>query len=148
MTCALTKTRENFIEMIGLSVQDFGLRRASGRILGLMVFDGAEMSAPALSDALGISKASVNTGLQELQSRSVIRKISHPADRTTYYQLHPDPYGDLMRQAADQSRMSGEAILQAREAVPSTDTERRDRLRCFAGFYTKIAAALDAAGHH
>ena len=69
--------RSEFIEMVGLMVQTFGLRRISGRILGLLMFDGTVLSAHDMAEMLETSKGSVSTGLQELQAKSVIHKISH-----------------------------------------------------------------------
>ncbi|SHF75949.1 DNA-binding transcriptional regulator GbsR, MarR family [Loktanella atrilutea] len=146
MNDATSALRLEFIEAIGLRLQAFGLLRASGRILGLLVFDGTDMSAPGLATALGISKGSVNTGLQELQSRSVIRKVSHRADRTTYYQLLPDPYADLLRQAAQQSRTSACVVNDTHNQIAAQEVERRQRLSQFSAFYAEIATALEAAG--
>lgn len=138
--------RSEFIEMVGLMVQTFGLRRISGRILGLLVFDGAVLSAQDMAEVLETSKGSVSTGLQELQAKSVIHKISHSGDRTTFYELLDHPYAELLTQSGARARKSASAILETLDVVEAEDRERNYRLAQFAQFYVRIADAMEDAG--
>ncbi len=60
--------RSEFIEMVGLVVQAFGLCRIFGRILGLLILDGTAPSAQNMAEMLETSKGTVSTGLQEIGS--------------------------------------------------------------------------------
>lgn len=60
--------RSESIEMVGLVVQAFGLRRIFGRILGLLNLDGTAPSAQNMAEMLETGKGTVSTGLQEIGS--------------------------------------------------------------------------------
>jgi hypothetical protein len=85
--------REKVIEDFGLYFESFGLPRIVGRIYGaLMITDEAVMGLDALTEQLGISKASASTAARQLHSFKLIEKVSLPGDRRDYYRVGPDAH--------------------------------------------------------
>jgi len=55
-TTTTDKTRLEFIELVGRIVQAEGLPRNAGRLLGLLIFDGGQISFGDLAEILQISR--------------------------------------------------------------------------------------------
>jgi hypothetical protein len=85
--------REKVIEDFGLYFESFGLPRIVGRIYGgLLITDEAALGLDALTEQLGISKASASTSVRQLHSFKLIEKVSLPGDRRDYYRVGPDAH--------------------------------------------------------
>lgn len=101
---------DQFIEALGLISQDNGDARISGRIVGLLVVDGGELSLTQISERLGVSRASVSTNARQLAQRGVLCRVTHPGDRQDYYRLTEMPYFDMLGELATRFRRYADAL--------------------------------------
>ena len=92
---------ERFIEEMGLISQEGGDARIAGRIFGLLVVEGRELSLHQISERLGVSRASVSTNARRLAHRGVVRLTAHAGDRQDYYVLNNFPNVDMLGDLAD-----------------------------------------------
>lgn len=82
---------DRFVDELGLISQESGESRISGRIVGLLLVEGRELSLAEISERLGVSRASVSTNARLLLRRGVIRLTAHADNRRDYYELAAMP---------------------------------------------------------
>ncbi|WP_186767096.1 GbsR/MarR family transcriptional regulator [Devosia ginsengisoli] len=92
---------DRFVEEMGLMFQQAGDPRIAGRIFGLLVIEGRELSLQQLSEKLGVSRASVSTNARRMAKRGVIRLTAHPGDRQDFYELNNFPSVDVIGEMAE-----------------------------------------------
>ncbi|MGC6516062.1 MAG: GbsR/MarR family transcriptional regulator [Myxococcota bacterium] len=87
-----------FVEEVALILEQSGLNRTAGRILGrLLVCEPAHQSSKELADALHVSRASISTGTRLLLQLKMLRKVPVHASRETYFALSDTAWSDLMQ---------------------------------------------------
>lgn len=80
-----------FIEEAGLTFESFDMPRMAGRIIGyLMVSDKGMVSFDEFVRVLQASKSSISTNARTLVNARLIKPVSMPGDRKTWYVLSPD----------------------------------------------------------
>lgn len=84
-------------ELAGLFARD-GLPLITGRIIGwLMVCEPAEQSAGEIAAAIAASKASLSTNLRLLTEGGLVRTVTRPGERVTYYRIDDDAWIQMFR---------------------------------------------------
>ncbi len=77
-----------FVEHVGIQLEEFGMPRMAGRVLGwLLVCMPPHQRASEIQAALGGSKASISTSLQILVRLDIVERIGMPGERSAFYQL-------------------------------------------------------------
>src|SRR5262245_11827320 len=75
-----------------------GLPPITGRILGwLMICDPPEQSAGEVAEAIGASRASLTTNMRLLTASGLVRRLTRPGERTTYFRLDDDAWEKVIR---------------------------------------------------
>lgn len=113
------KAADRFVEEFGLIAQESGDTRISGRIVGLLVVEGRELSLSQISECLGVSRASVSTNARQLARRGAIKLTARTGDRQDYYELSSLSYFDLIEEIAQRFKRHAMTIA-------SCVTEMRD----------------------
>jgi DNA-binding transcriptional regulator GbsR (MarR family) len=90
-----------------------------------MICEPPYQSAPQLVDALHISAGSVSTQARTLESVGLVERTTFPGDRSTYYQLKPNVWTDIMW--AEQQRIEEMKTI-ADAAMAVVPDERPDRV--------------------
>ena len=103
----------------------FGLAPVTAHLLAwLMVCEPAEQSGSDLAAALGVSRASITTGLRLAQAAGLIARRTHPGDRTVYYVIDDDAWHAVLRRRiaamATFVGIAGEAIERIPDDVSAT----------------------------
>lgn len=91
---------DRFIEEMGLIAQHDGGPRIAGRIMGLLVAEGRELSLNQISERLRVSRASVSTNARQLAARGLLRLTTHTGDRQDYYELSSASYVQMLQELA------------------------------------------------
>jgi len=87
------------VDEMGLFFKNLGMPRAAGQLIGyLMACDPPEQSAGEISEAIGISAASVSSNVRLLTHFGAIELTSRRGDRKTFYRLRGDVWVEMMRQ--------------------------------------------------
>lgn len=142
---ALDAIRVDFIERIGLVAQSEGLPRTSGRLFGLLIFDGTAHAFGDLATALQVSRASISTSVRLLEERGLIRRVTRPGSRQDYLQLSDNPFEALIETAQKRVAMARREIEAVRDALPKGATGPESRLSSYANFYRSIETGLDGS---
>ncbi len=95
--------------------EQHGMPPITGRVLGwLLICDPPEQSAAEIALAIGASRASLTTNTQILIAAGLVRPMTRPRERTTYYRVDDDAWERILRR-----RIEGIASFRAitREGV-------------------------------
>lgn len=75
-----------------------GLPPITGRTMAwLMICDPPEQSPSDLSEALGVSRASLTSTLRLLQASGLVRRSTRPGSRATYYRVVNEAWAVALR---------------------------------------------------
>ncbi len=135
--------RADFIEKVGMMSQSDGLPRISGRVLGLLIFDGTAVSFGDLAEQLQVSRGSISSASRMLVDRGMIKRVSRPGQRQDFFQLADKPYATMLRNVALGLE---KAKAEIDNTVQELDAERSDakaRVSAYAAFY---GVMIDAVG--
>ena len=149
---SLSRTRLDFIEACGRICQVLGMPRSVGQIYGLLYLSPDPLSLDAITDSLGISKASASTGTRQLTSWGGLRQVWVPGERRDHYQAEPElgnllrsSYAELFKRRLTSSRRRLEMLAETLEdelnqGVLSRDEYKfcSDRLKRFAQVQKKL----------
>ncbi|ODT69208.1 MAG: hypothetical protein ABS75_17630 [Pelagibacterium sp. SCN 63-23] len=133
---------DHFIEEMGLLSQESGEPRISGRILGLLVVEGRELSLGQISEKLGISRASASTNARLLARRGMVHLTARAGDRQDYYELSPLPLFDRLWEIAEHAARNGRTIGACVEAMRSENAAAADRAMEIQIFFEKSSHVL------
>lgn len=125
-----------FVEDVGVYMENAGLLRMAGRIVGwLMICDPAEQSADDLARVLRASKGSISTATRLLVQAQLIDRVSLPGQRRDYFRMRPDGWVERMV-SATASITAFRRLLERGLSAVGDDPARRDRLTGSHEFYT------------
>ncbi|UJW85121.1 GbsR/MarR family transcriptional regulator [Devosia sp. SL43] len=134
---------KRFVEEFGLISQEGGDSRISGRIMGLLVVAGHELSLSQISERLGVSRASVSTNARQLARRGAIRLTAHAGDRQDYYQLSNLSYVDVIGEIAGRFKRHARTIQSCVVEMRDEDAKAAERAAGMQEFFEKSAEILD-----
>ena len=90
--------QQRFVEEAGLLLEDAGLSRMAGRVLGrLLICDEPYQSARDLATALQASAGSISASTRALLQLRLIERVALPGDRKDYFQIRPGGWIELLR---------------------------------------------------
>ena len=86
-----------FIEQVGLFMENHGMPRMAGRLLGLLLIcDPPEQSSAELAAVLTASKGSISTNTRLLLKGELIEKVAMPGQRGTWFRVRPHAWHQIM----------------------------------------------------
>ncbi|MFA6954701.1 MAG: MarR family transcriptional regulator [Thermoanaerobaculia bacterium] len=132
-----------FIERLSLLAESAGIPRIGGCILGLLVMEESPLSSDELVSRLQVSKGSVSANIRLLESRGVVRRISHLGDRKDRFEVDASfPERMIERSLAEQRSMRLVA-MEARSRLPSRYVRAKDALRRIEAFSTISVESME-----
>jgi DNA-binding transcriptional regulator GbsR (MarR family) len=143
--------RTEFIEKIGMVIQMEGMPRIAGRMFGLLVFDGTEISFTDLATQLQVSRGSVSSNAKFLEERGLIKRFSKSGERQDYFQLADNPYATMIsgvvRRMERAKNEINETLTSLRDISDQTDKpqdilEIEKRLKDYINFYDAMMVNL------
>lgn len=124
--------RRQFVEEVALLLEQSGLNRTTGRILGwLLVCEPAHQSSRELADVLQVSRASISTGTRLLLRLKMVRKVPVQASRETYFALSETAWSDLMRGELTRVVLMRELAQRGLAMIEEADGPARERMADF-----------------
>jgi DNA-binding transcriptional regulator GbsR (MarR family) len=123
--------------------EHYGLPPITGRILGwLLVCEPVEQSAGEIAMAIGASRASLTTNLQILSASGLVRRLTRPGGRTTYYRMDEDMWENIVKRRM-QSMKSFSKLAADGLSLIGPQSARAARLRAAHEFFNRMAALLE-----
>src|SRR5690606_6748807 len=108
--------------------QDGGDPRIAGRIFGLLIIEGRELSLQQISERLGVSRASVSTNARQLAKRGAIRLTAHAGDRQDFYELNNFPSVDVLGEMAERMARQAQAVRDFVEPIRQENEPAAERI--------------------
>ncbi|OAM77891.1 GbsR/MarR family transcriptional regulator [Devosia elaeis] len=133
---------DRFVDELGLISQEGGDSRISGRIVGLLLVEGRELSLAEISERLGVSRASVSTNARLLLRRGVIRLTAHADNRRDYYELAAMPFFAMLEDLADRFARHGQSLGRHVSGMRAEDPAAAGRADDLTSFFEKSAIIL------
>ena len=88
----------HFVEDVGLFLEEMGIPRMAGRILGwLMICNPPEQTAGQLAGVLQASKGSLSTMTRLLVQMSLVERVGVPGQRRDYFRVKSGAWPQLLR---------------------------------------------------
>ena len=132
----MSKAKESYIEEVGLKLEQSGMTRMSGRVLGaLLVADPAEKSADELAETLQASRGSISTATRYLIQLGFIERVSKPGERRDYFRNKPGAWVEMTRRSVEEARLYRELAERGLGLLESGDPEVRRGLEEMRDFY-------------
>jgi len=135
-----------FILHWGEMGSDWGVNRSVAQIHALLYLSDRPLHAEDITEVLGLARSNVSTGLKELQSYGIVRRVHIEGDRRDHFVAETDLWEVLMRLAEERKkreldptiRLLGELTdsVKARGEVPAHVRERIGRMHEFIGTLT------------
>ncbi len=137
--------RAEFIDFMGRALEAEGLSPISGRILGLLMFDGRAFSFSDLARELGISRGSVSANARLLVARGAIEKFNLPGDRQDYFRISDSPSDGVLQGVCARMNATARDVRGIAAALSDDAAGPRARLLGFADFYAAVAEGIERA---
>ena len=135
----MSKAKEKYIEEVGLKLEQSGMTRMSGRVLGaLLVADPAEQSADELADMLQASRGSISTSTRYLIQLGFTERVSKPGERRDYFRNKPGAWMEMTRRGMEEARLYREMAERGLGLLESDDPEVRRGLEEMRDFYAFV----------
>jgi DNA-binding transcriptional regulator GbsR (MarR family) len=142
MSALATSTPEQFVESAGILLEEMGLPRMAGRVIGwLLICDPPHQSAAQLATALTASAGSVSSSTRLLVGYGLINRVAFAGDRRDYFVMRPGLWWSLMRQRLRDLHAFRELADAARERLPGASAN--ERLEEVSVFYELLETALE-----
>lgn len=88
---------KHFIEDVGLLLEQSGLPRMAGRILGVLLICNPPHQSPSeLAETLHASKGSISTMTRLLVEMGLIERIAVPERRRDYFRIKPGAWSQVI----------------------------------------------------
>jgi DNA-binding transcriptional regulator GbsR (MarR family) len=122
--------------------EHYGLPPITGRILGwLMICDPTEQSAGEIADAIGASRASLTTNMRFLIASGLVRRLTRPGGRTSYYRIDDGMWDAVVRRRISSMVSFSQITLDGMNLV-GANSARAARLRAAHEFFDWMATLL------
>jgi DNA-binding transcriptional regulator GbsR (MarR family) len=82
----------------------WGVNRSVSQIHGLLYLSNRPLPADVIVDELGLARSNVSTGLKELQSYGIVKRVHIAGDRRDHFVAEDDLWDVLLRIAAERKR--------------------------------------------
>lgn len=91
--------QRQFVEEMGLMVEQTAMPRMAGRLLGwLLICDPPEQTAAQIMDALGASAGSVSTMTRLLDRAGFLERVAVVGSRRKHFRIQADAWSRVMQQ--------------------------------------------------
>ena len=134
---------QRFIELMGRHLEEEGMPRIAGRLMGALLINPRAMRLDELAEQLGVSKASVSSNARLLETHGIAMKITLPGDRRDYYQISPDAEERSLKRQLQRHQLLLERLEVGRAAVEDGDREVLKRFDSLMGFVAKVIEHLE-----
>ena len=120
-----------------------GLPPITGRTMAwLMICDPAEQSPADLSEALGVSRASLTSTLRLLLASGLVRRSTRRGTRATYYRVVDEAWAVALRNRL-RSLSAFIQLVEAGQRLVGPDPEQASRLRAVDDVYRWFADEIE-----
>ncbi|WP_409853753.1 GbsR/MarR family transcriptional regulator [Anaerobacillus sp.] len=115
----LNKAREIFINEIAKNIHLYDISHSVGRLYGTLFFSEDPMTLDEMSEALGMSKTSMSTGIRSLLDADMVERVWEKGIRKDLYRTEEDWYRSFSNVFITRWRNSTEQNMKAIQETKS-----------------------------
>ena len=128
--------REQFIEDMGIILEQSGIPRMAGKIFGcLMLAHEKELSTDELNVTLKASRGSISTMTRLLIQRNLIERAGRPGHRRDYFRVKPGTWSSILKAKMEEIILFHDLIERGMAIVTPKENLPFQRLREMHEFY-------------
>ncbi|MCB9893225.1 MAG: hypothetical protein H6839_02100 [Planctomycetes bacterium] len=86
------EVEDRFIEVWSDISQLWGVNKSVGRVHALLYLTPDSLDIDSLAERLQISHGNASTSIRDLMAWGVVRRVTKPGDRKTYFEAEKDPW--------------------------------------------------------
>lgn len=86
------EVEDRFIEAWSEISQLWGVNKSVGRVHSLLYLGTEAQDIDSIADRLQISHGNASTSIRDLMAWGVVRRVTKPGDRKTYFEAEQDPW--------------------------------------------------------
>lgn len=147
----LEATRSLVVAAIAQTMDHYGVNASTALLYGLMYFHNDPITLDEMCAKMGMSKASMSTGVRKLQDNRMVHRVFRPGSRKDLYRAEADFHKNFInffcRRWEEEVTINGKAITSAEHHYQSlledpdldADTERE---------IERDLAKIDASKHY
>jgi DNA-binding transcriptional regulator GbsR (MarR family) len=136
---------EHFIELMGRHLEEEGMPRIAGRLMGALLLNPKPATLDGLAQQLGVSKASISSNARLLENHGIATRVTLPGDRRDFYQISSNAEERSLRRQLERHQLLLERLRVGRAAVDDGNEEVLKRFDSLSEFVGKALAHVDAA---
>jgi hypothetical protein len=127
-------TGRQYAEEVAVALAQMGTTPSFGKLLGwLLICDPPRQTTAQLCAAVGLSKASVSTGMRALEQSGLVRRVP-TSERGHAYEMHRDAFARVIDPTANM-RVFIDLMQRGIDLLGDEDAPRAHRLRHTRDFY-------------
>ncbi|WP_194093815.1 GbsR/MarR family transcriptional regulator [Marivivens aquimaris] len=134
--------RASFIELMAKSAERKGHTPISGRITGLLLFDGQPYSFSELATELGVSRGSISSNTRHLIEHGMIQRVEREGDRQDYFEISHSALQSMLGSLSEEMDRTASEVEHIIEALDGDDSGTRERLRGCAVFHRSVSEGI------
>lgn len=113
----LDATRGLVVDAIAQTMDHYGVNSSTAVLYGLMYFHNDPITLDEMCDKMGMSKASMSTGVRKLQDNRMVHRVFRTGSRKDLYRAEEDFHKNFInffcRRWEEEVTINGRAIAQA-----------------------------------
>lgn len=131
----VNEAAREFIEDVGEMLDEHGLPRMAGRVIGSLLVNEEEHSLDQLADELGASRGSISMATQLLIRLGVIERFSIPGERRLHYRVRPGVWASVFVQRQEHVARHRDVIRNGLRLLEGQPIEAKTRLLDLLAFF-------------
>jgi len=88
----LREVQDRFIEVWSEISQLWGVNKSVGRVQALLYLSPEPLDIDSIAERLQISHGNTSTSIRDLIAWGVVRRVTRPGDRKTFFEAEQDPW--------------------------------------------------------
>ena len=124
----------------------WGVNRSVAQVHALLYLSDRPLDAETIVETLGLARSNVSTGLKELQSYAIVRRVHVEGDRRDHFVAETDLWEMLMRISAERKRREIDPTIELLaelterlKADPTAPAQLRERVTRMHEFIATLA---------
>lgn len=135
---------EDFVELMGRHLEEEGMPRIAGRLMGALILNEDPASLDDLAEQLQVSKASISSNARLLENWGVAERVTLPGDRRDFYRLSPNAEERSLQRTLERHRLMLQR-LQVGRAVAAGNPKVEGRFESLITFIMQAIRHLEEA---
>ncbi|MFX4314134.1 MarR family transcriptional regulator [Enterobacter sp. 63] len=139
--------RQEFIDLMEKTASLQGMTPTASKILGVLMFDGIELSFSEIARQLAVSRGNISMNAKVLEECKLITRIHHNGDRQDYFKISDHLYSNILQTYAISLNQAANEIKVLSDSLPTKFAGQKDRIERLSLIYSLLSEAMNDTGN-